>query len=103
MNQTASSVVTDGIALITLDNPPVNALSAPLRQALQSELDRAFRDDQVHAIMLICAGRTFIEGAEAAGLRRFVRATKAIFYKELRRSVQAVDRFNHMFWDAQPL
>lgn len=29
MNQTASSVVTDGIALITLDNPPVNALSAP--------------------------------------------------------------------------
>ena len=64
MNQTASSVVTDGIALITLDNPPVNALSAPLRQALQSELDRAFRDDQVHAIMLICAGRTFIAGAD---------------------------------------
>ena len=64
MNQTASSVVTDGIALITLNNPPVNALSAPLRQALQSELDRAFRDDQVHAIMLICAGRTFIAGAD---------------------------------------
>lgn len=64
MNQTATSHVVDGVALITLDNPPVNALSAALRKGLQSELERAFADPEVKAIVLLCAGRTFIAGAD---------------------------------------
>ncbi|HUD91652.1 3-hydroxyacyl-CoA dehydrogenase NAD-binding domain-containing protein [Sphingobium sp.] len=64
MNQIATSVVADGVALITLDNPPVNALSAALRQGLQAELKKAFGDGEVHAIVLLCAGRTFIAGAD---------------------------------------
>lgn len=64
MNEMANSLVVDGVALITLDNPPVNALSAPLRQGLQTELKRAFGRDEVRSIVLICAGRTFIAGAD---------------------------------------
>jgi 3-hydroxyacyl-CoA dehydrogenase len=64
MKQTATSVVTDGVALITLDNPPVNALSASLRQGLQAKLEQAFSDGAVGAILLLCAGRTFIAGAD---------------------------------------
>ena len=64
MKQTATSAVVDGVALITLDNPPVNALSASLRQGLQAELEQAFSDKAVRAIILLCAGRTFIAGAD---------------------------------------
>lgn len=56
----------DGVAVVTLDNPPVNALSAALRGAMLSELRAAFADDAVSAIVLICAGRTFIAGADIA-------------------------------------
>ena len=64
MKQTATGVVADGVALITLDNPPVNALSASLRRGLQDELEKAFADGEVGAILLLCAGRTFIAGAD---------------------------------------
>lgn len=64
MNQPATSVIENGVALITLDNPPVNALSTSLRRSMQSELDRAFGDATVKAVVLICAGRTFIAGAD---------------------------------------
>jgi len=47
MKQTATSIVTDGVSLITLDNPPVNALSASLRRGLQAELEKAFDDEAV--------------------------------------------------------
>lgn len=56
----------DGVAVVTLDNPPVNALSAALRRAILAELRTAFTDDAVKAIVLICAGRTFIAGADIA-------------------------------------
>lgn len=64
MKQTATSAVIDGVALITLDNPPVNALSTSLRQGLQAELEKAFGDEAVSAVVLLCAGRTFIAGAD---------------------------------------
>ncbi|MBZ9806671.1 MULTISPECIES: 3-hydroxyacyl-CoA dehydrogenase NAD-binding domain-containing protein [unclassified Mesorhizobium] len=59
------SISRDGdVAIVTIDNPPVNALSfhvrAPLMQALTF-----LRDDQsVAAIVIACAGRTFIAGAD---------------------------------------
>ena len=56
--------VTDGIAVITIDNPPVNAMSAAVRQGCWEALDRLAADDSAHAAVLICAGRTFIAGAD---------------------------------------
>ncbi|HEU4519711.1 MAG TPA: 3-hydroxyacyl-CoA dehydrogenase NAD-binding domain-containing protein, partial [Microvirga sp.] len=51
-------------ALLTIDSPPVNALSAPVREGIVAGLRRAIDDPAVKAIVLICAGRTFIAGAD---------------------------------------
>ncbi|WP_068088854.1 3-hydroxyacyl-CoA dehydrogenase NAD-binding domain-containing protein [Novosphingobium rosa] len=64
MTRLATGAVIDGVAVITLDNPPVNALSAALRADLLAEVERAIGDAGVRAIVLICAGRTFIAGAD---------------------------------------
>jgi len=52
------------VAVITLNSPPVNALSAPVREGLAEAFKRAVADTQTKAIVLICAGRTFIAGAD---------------------------------------
>lgn len=54
----------EGVAIVTLDSPPVNALSAPLRHALREAITRAARDPAVGAIVLIGAGRGFSGGAD---------------------------------------
>jgi 3-hydroxyacyl-CoA dehydrogenase len=52
------------IAVVTLDNPPVNALSAHLRAPLHEKLAELKVDNSVGAIVLACAGRTFVSGAD---------------------------------------
>ncbi|MFN4156620.1 MAG: 3-hydroxyacyl-CoA dehydrogenase NAD-binding domain-containing protein [Paracoccaceae bacterium] len=52
------------IAVVTVDNPPVNALGQALRQALWDAVATLGADPAVRAVVLICAGRTFIAGAE---------------------------------------
>ncbi|WP_104493031.1 3-hydroxyacyl-CoA dehydrogenase NAD-binding domain-containing protein [Paracoccus denitrificans] len=52
------------IAVVTVDNPPVNALSAALRQGLWDAADTLDADASVAAVVLVCAGRTFIAGAD---------------------------------------
>lgn len=55
---------TDAIAVITVNNPPVNVLSQAVRQGILSAVNTAVADDSIQAIVLICAGRTFIAGAD---------------------------------------
>ena len=52
------------IAVITVDNPPVNALKQAVRAGLQRLFKEADADVSVKAIVLACAGRTFIAGAD---------------------------------------
>ena len=52
------------IAVITLNSPPVNALSAKVRNGLAAGFKAADEDPQTKAIVLICEGRTFIAGAD---------------------------------------
>jgi 3-hydroxyacyl-CoA dehydrogenase len=52
------------VALMTIDNPPVNPLSSGVRQGLADGLSRALADDTVKAIVLTGAGRAFIAGAD---------------------------------------
>ena len=54
----------DGVAIISIDNPPVNALSQAVRAGLVERLEAALADDGVAAIVLACRGRTFIAGAD---------------------------------------
>ncbi len=55
--------LTGAIGVITVNNPPVNALSHAVRQGLMDALDLADQDDS-RAILIVCAGRTFIAGAD---------------------------------------
>ncbi len=52
------------IALLTVDNPPVNALSQHVRLGLRDGLREATADPGVAAVVIACAGRTFIAGAD---------------------------------------
>ncbi len=52
------------VAVITVDNPPVNALSFHVRQGILDGVSAAVADPAVAAIVLLCAGRTFIAGAD---------------------------------------
>jgi 3-hydroxyacyl-CoA dehydrogenase len=52
------------IAVVTLDSPPVNALSVQLRAGIAEAMRLAIADDEARAIVVICAGRTFCAGAD---------------------------------------
>jgi enoyl-CoA hydratase len=53
------------VALVTIDNPPLNALSAALLHELEAEVDRLDGDDATRAIVLCGAGdRAFVAGAD---------------------------------------
>ncbi len=52
------------IAVLTLNSPPVNALSAAVRDGIHDGIKAAIDDPAVRAIVLICEGRTFIAGAD---------------------------------------
>jgi 3-hydroxyacyl-CoA dehydrogenase len=55
-----------GIAVVTVDNPPVNALKHEVRAGLAEALRRARDDAAVEALVIACAGRTFFAGADIA-------------------------------------
>ena len=60
-----SSEIDGAVAVVTIDHPPVNALSAPLLEELEEELERLDTDDGVRAIVLRGAGeRAFVAGAD---------------------------------------
>ncbi len=55
---------TDGIAVMTIDNPPVNALSPGVPEGIAEAIDQINADAAVLAAVLIGAGRTFVSGAD---------------------------------------
>ena len=60
-----TTIEKDGnISIITLNSPPVNALSAPVREGLHKGITEARNDGESEAIIIICEGRTFIAGAD---------------------------------------
>lgn len=68
MNQVTRLAVEDGIGILTIDSPPVNALGLKVRQGLDSGFRQFVADPAVQAIVLICGGRTFFSGADIAEL-----------------------------------
>jgi 3-hydroxyacyl-CoA dehydrogenase len=52
------------IAVLTIQNPPVNALSQAVRQGLMERMDQAEADDGVRAVLIVGQGRAFIAGAD---------------------------------------
>ena len=70
-----------GVLTLTLNRPQAfNALSAPLLQALQSELDRAAADDNVRVVVLAAAGKAFCAGHDLKEMRA---APSQPYYEQL--------------------
>ena len=67
INSVVSLSVEDGVAVVSINSPPVNALSVAVRDGLAMAFQRALGDAAVQAIVLICEGKTFIAGADIAG------------------------------------
>ena len=64
MSEVAPYAVRDGVAVITLNNPPVNGLGNALRAGIVDGLKRADGDPNVKAAVLIGAGKAFSGGAD---------------------------------------
>lgn len=64
MSSPVKTIVENGIAIIEIDNPPVNALSQAVRQGLIEAARAADANADVKAIVIYGAGRTFIAGAD---------------------------------------
>ncbi|MFZ5733289.1 MAG: 3-hydroxyacyl-CoA dehydrogenase NAD-binding domain-containing protein [Pseudomonadota bacterium] len=54
----------DAIAIIKINNPPVNALSAAVRQGIAAAIKEVSADSSVQGVVLACEGRTFVAGAD---------------------------------------
>ncbi len=64
MDKLVNFTTQDGVAVITINNPPVNALSPGVPEGLVAALDAAEQDSSARAIVIIGGGRTFIAGAD---------------------------------------
>ncbi|WP_170300847.1 3-hydroxyacyl-CoA dehydrogenase NAD-binding domain-containing protein [Rhodoplanes serenus] len=56
------------VAVITIDNPPVNALKAEVRAGLLAAIAAVQDDSRIGAVVIRCAGRTFVAGADISEL-----------------------------------
>jgi 3-hydroxyacyl-CoA dehydrogenase len=64
INAVADLTVEGTVGVLTLNSPPVNALSANVRDGIHDGIKAAIEDAAVKSIVLICDGRTFIAGAD---------------------------------------
>lgn len=64
INAVTDFSVEGDVGVVTLNSPPVNALSAQVREGLKGAFEAAIADPAVKAIVLICDGKTFIAGAD---------------------------------------
>ena len=64
MDKLVNLTMQDGVAVITINNPPVNALSPGVPEGLVAAMDAAEKDPSARAIVIIGGGRTFIAGAD---------------------------------------
>jgi 3-hydroxyacyl-CoA dehydrogenase len=85
INSVADLTREGDIAVVTINSPPVNALSADVRNGLRTGVDQAAADPTVKAIVLICGGRTFIAGAD---ISEFGKPPKGATVPEIQTSIE---------------
>jgi len=84
------AVTRDGeVAVLTFDNPPVNALAQPVRAALLAAIEAQDGDPMVRAIVLIGAGRNFVAGAD---VREFDRPPAEPYLPAVLARLEACDK-----------
>jgi 3-hydroxyacyl-CoA dehydrogenase len=70
MTEPVHTQLQDGVAVLTIDNPPVNALSQAVWAGIDAAVGQAAADPAVRAIVLIGAGTTFVAGADIHGFKQ---------------------------------
>ncbi|HNP63122.1 MAG TPA: 3-hydroxyacyl-CoA dehydrogenase NAD-binding domain-containing protein [Woeseiaceae bacterium] len=88
MSSPVSYQLEGNIGVITVDNPPVNALSQPVRQGLLDAVTAA-QIDASEALIILCAGRTFIAGAD---ITEFGKPLKSPWLPELLAVIEASEK-----------
>ena len=68
MNKTVTTSILDDVAVVQIDNPPVNALSHGVPEGLMAAIAEAEANPAVRAIVILGAGRTFVAGADIKDL-----------------------------------
>jgi 3-hydroxyacyl-CoA dehydrogenase len=86
INSVTELDVEGDIAVLTLNSPPVNALSADVRDGLALGVAQAAANPAVRALVIICAGKTFIAGADIAAFGKPPKGTSTL---ETLRSIEA--------------
>ncbi|MEK6542271.1 MAG: 3-hydroxyacyl-CoA dehydrogenase NAD-binding domain-containing protein [Pseudomonadota bacterium] len=79
----------DNVAVVVVNNPPVNALSWHVRQGLADAFAAALADDGVEAIVLRCDGATFIAGAD---ITEFGKPPRGPDFNALLNSIEAASK-----------
>lgn len=64
ISKTVSLENISGIAMLWIDNPPVNAIGCEVRKGLSDGIIQALQDDSIKSVVIICKGRTFCAGAD---------------------------------------
>ena len=62
--------IKEGVAVFTIDNPPVNQMSPQLGEDFREAITEAFGDDDVKAIVITGTGKNFIAGADITQLQK---------------------------------
>jgi 3-hydroxyacyl-CoA dehydrogenase len=83
------------VAVITIDNPPVNALGPGVPEGISAAIDEINRDPSVKAAVVIGAGRTFVAGAD---IKEFIKMTSGG-----RRRVTLLPLLHHIEESAKPV
>jgi 3-hydroxyacyl-CoA dehydrogenase len=76
MNELVALTHHDDVAVITISNPPVNALGPGVAEGIRSAIETAAGDSAVRAIVMIGAGKTFIAGADIREFGKVVSGEK---------------------------
>jgi 3-hydroxyacyl-CoA dehydrogenase len=76
MNELVTYTTDGELAVITINNPPVNALSPGVPEGIAAGVAQANADDAIKGIVLIGGGRTFIAGADIKEFGKVVRGEK---------------------------
>ncbi|GAA0423737.1 3-hydroxyacyl-CoA dehydrogenase NAD-binding domain-containing protein [Massilia aurea] len=77
------------ILVVTIDNPPVNALGVDVRRGLTAAIDAAVADAAVKAVLIVGSGKTFIGGAD---IREFGKPPMTPFLPDVCNGIEACSK-----------
>jgi 3-hydroxyacyl-CoA dehydrogenase len=89
MPAVVSSALDGNVAVVTIDNPPVNALGHAVRAGLVEALDAAKANAAVEAIVIACAGRTFCAGAD---ITEFGKPPRSPILQDVINTIESIEK-----------